>query len=133
MVADSIEREITIAAPRERVWEVLTRAESLSTWFGAGTPARIEQSDPPTVLALRRPPGAAGEEATGGGSTLVTVTLTTEPGDHTRLRVAESGFASPTSPREAARSRFEQNRTDWTRRLTEFACHTERLILTPRR
>ncbi|MFF7453844.1 hypothetical protein [Kitasatospora sp. NPDC008115] len=133
MVADSIEREITIAAPRERVWEVLTRAESLGTWFGTGTPARIEQSDPPTVLTFRRPQDAAGEEAAEGGSILVTITLTTEPGDHTRLRVRESGFASLASPREAVRSHVEQNRTDWTRKLTEFACHTERLTLTPRR
>ncbi|GAA1389049.1 hypothetical protein GCM10009639_16270 [Kitasatospora putterlickiae] len=119
MVAGSIEREITIAAPRSRVWEVLTRAEFLNLWFGTVTPALIEQLNPPTTLALRHP----------RHTTLVTFTLTTEPGDHTRLRLLESGLPSPASPRGAALPHFDQHATDWTRRLTEFACHTERLTL----
>ncbi len=32
---DSIVRETEIAARRERVWEVLTRAEYVGRWFGA--------------------------------------------------------------------------------------------------
>ncbi|MFE7190965.1 SRPBCC domain-containing protein [Kitasatospora sp. NPDC057541] len=143
MVADGIEREITIAAPRERVWEVLTRAEFLGAWFGAGAPARldrlpggpgdpgaagdpgepsalIERMEPPAVLVLRRsrPQHAAGGEYPAGPA-LVTFTLTTEPGNHTRLRLVESG--------PALRTRVIRTGTGWTRRLTEFACHTERL------
>ncbi|WP_380281122.1 SRPBCC domain-containing protein [Kitasatospora purpeofusca] len=151
MVADSIEREITIAAPRERVWEVLTQAEFLGIWFGTGAPAHIdlrpggrmlldhgvhgalpaliERVDPPSVFAFRWSQGAAGEEPTGGNSTLVTFTLATEPGDHTRLRMVESGFASLTLPHETARTRSRQNGTGWTRKLTDLACHTERIAL----
>ena len=33
MVADRIEREITIAAPIERVWSILTEAEHIHGWF----------------------------------------------------------------------------------------------------
>ncbi|MER6360812.1 hypothetical protein [Kitasatospora sp. NPDC001527] len=121
MVADSIEREITIAAPRGRVWEVLTRAEFLDLWIGTVTPALIEQLEPPTVLAVRRP----------RGSGLVTFTLSTEPGDHTRLRMVESDLTPPGSPRKAQAPTHAGGRTGtgWTRRLTEFACHTERLTL----
>ena len=32
---DSIVRETVVAAPVERVWEVLTRAEYVGRWFGA--------------------------------------------------------------------------------------------------
>ncbi|MFF2655996.1 hypothetical protein ACFVUH_01385 [Kitasatospora sp. NPDC058032] len=123
MVADGIEREITIAAPRERVWEVLTQAEFLSTWFGTGDPGAqptpIERLDPPAVLALRRHRHAATSGDPADLTTLVTFTLTTEPGNHTRLRLVESG--------PALRTRTNRTGTGWTRRLTEFACHTERL------
>ncbi|MER7703520.1 SRPBCC domain-containing protein [Kitasatospora sp. NPDC097605] len=151
MVADSIEREITIAAPRARVWEVLTQPEFLGSWFGTGAPALIdprpggrilldhgahgpllaliERLDPPAVFAFRWSQGPAGEDPADGTSTLVTFTLSTEPGDHTRLRMVENGFASLAFPREAVRTRFDRNGTGWTRKLTELACHTERLTL----
>jgi uncharacterized protein YndB with AHSA1/START domain len=32
-VADRIEREIVVAAPAERLWEVLTRPEHVGRWF----------------------------------------------------------------------------------------------------
>ncbi|MFE6865667.1 SRPBCC domain-containing protein [Kitasatospora sp. NPDC057692] len=156
MVADSIEREITIAAPREQVWEVLTQAEFLGVWFGTGTPvridlrpggrmpldhddrgtpaARIERVEPPAVLALRRPQGGTGAEPGEGSATLVTFTLVTftlatEPGGHTRLRMTESGFASLAHPHATVRTHSRPNGTGWTRKLTDFACHTERLTL----
>ncbi len=34
MVTDSIEREVAIAAPVDRVWALLTQAEHLALWFG---------------------------------------------------------------------------------------------------
>ena len=33
-VPDSIERELILPAPRERVWTALTRPDQLSAWFG---------------------------------------------------------------------------------------------------
>src|ERR1019366_391281 len=39
---DSIEREITVAAPIDKVWSVLTEADHIGTWFGTGTPVRID-------------------------------------------------------------------------------------------
>ncbi|MFF8771007.1 hypothetical protein [Kitasatospora sp. NPDC015120] len=132
MVADSIQREITIAAPRERVWEELTRPEFLAAWLG-GTQGPVERVEPPAVLAFRRPWGDGAATPAGpapAASTLVVLTLTTEPGDHTRLRMTESGFAAPGFPGEAARAGTGRSGTGWTRRLTDLACHTERL--TPR-
>ena len=40
---DRIEREITIAAPIERVWAVITEPEHVGKWFGQGPPARIDR------------------------------------------------------------------------------------------
>ena len=34
MNANTIEREITIEAPVDRVWSLITEAEHLGTWFG---------------------------------------------------------------------------------------------------
>ncbi len=74
MTPDRIEREITIAAPPERVWSVITEAEHVGSWFadagaevdlrpggamllsweGYGTPrARVEAVEPPHRLRFR--------------------------------------------------------------------------------
>ncbi|MEE1787532.1 SRPBCC family protein [Streptomyces sp. SP17BM10] len=148
MVNDSIEREIVIAAPRERVWEILTRAEFLGAWFGSGAPAeidlrpggrmvfdhgvhgmlpaRIEQVERPTEFSYRWSQGAPGEEPVDGTSTLVRFTLTTVPGG-TLLRMVESGFGTLTMPVEAAAARHEQNGAGWDRKLPELALHVEKL------
>ena len=36
MVANSIEREIIIDAPVARVWDALTEADQIASWFGDG-------------------------------------------------------------------------------------------------
>jgi uncharacterized protein YndB with AHSA1/START domain len=119
MTPDRIEREISIAAPVERVWAVLTEPAHIARWFGQGTPAkvdlrpggimvldhgasgtfptRIERVDPPRYLAYRWASANPGEEATATNSTLVEFTLTPD-GDHTRLALVESGFASLAVP-----------------------------------
>ncbi|WP_327682683.1 SRPBCC domain-containing protein [Kitasatospora sp. NBC_00458] len=152
MVTGSIQREIVIAAPRERVWEVLTQAEFLGAWFGAdgpaeidlrpggrmslghgahahgGPPARIETVERPGRFSFRWSRRTAETEPAGGGETLVEFTLTREPGDHTRLRMTESGLTAPVAtPPGATRTRLTRNGTGWTWKLTELACHTERL------
>jgi uncharacterized protein YndB with AHSA1/START domain len=105
-MTDTIEREVLIAAPIERVWDVITRPEHIGRWFGdAGAEQdgdvirmrwekygevelRIARSEPPRVFAWRWDANIKGI-----GDTLVEFTLAPE-GDGTRVRVVESGFAS---------------------------------------
>ncbi|MER7752136.1 SRPBCC family protein [Kitasatospora sp. NPDC097643] len=148
MVADSIEREIVIAAPRERVWEILTQAEFLGAWFGNGTPveldlrpggrivfdhgvhgtlpARIERVERPDVFSYRWSQGPAGEEPGEGNSTLVEFTLAPVLGG-TRLRMVESGFATLAMPTGDVRDRHRQNGAGWDRKLPELAAAAEKL------
>lgn len=114
MVSDQIEREVTIAAPVERVWSLLTEAEHVGDWFGdAGAEidlrpggalrlswkehgtalARIETVEPTSRFAYRwEPASTTGNEPSPEHSTHVEFTLTAD-GDETRLRVVERGFA----------------------------------------
>ena len=101
MAPDTIEREVTIAAPIERVWTILTEAEHIGGWFAdAGaeidlrpggalvmrwaehgtTPARVEAVEPPHRFAYRWTAhhAEAGAEPVEGNSTLVEFTLTPE-------------------------------------------------------
>ena len=133
-----IERETVIAAPVERVWEVLTAAEHVGRWFSdAGAEIdlrpggamvlrwtygvarlRIVDVDPPRRFSYR---WAAmrehwGEESDDRNSTLVEFTLEPE-GAGTRLRVVESGFEALEGTDEQRRSAFEQNSEGWERQL----------------
>lgn len=115
MSTDTIERETTIAAPIERVWDVLTTAEHIGSWFcdagaevdlrpggaivlrwtehGTGV-CRLERVEPPHALAWRWAANDAPDregEPVPGHSTLVEFTLAEVDGG-TRLRVVESGF-----------------------------------------
>jgi uncharacterized protein YndB with AHSA1/START domain len=146
---DRIEREITIAAPVERVWAVLTEPEHVGKWFGQGPPApidlrpggimrldhgqygqfptRIEKVDPPHYFAYRWASGYPGQEATGDNSTLVEFTLTPD-GDGTRLYLVESGFATLDLPEETrATASYESHSGGWTEVLATMREHAERL------
>lgn len=146
MTPDRIEREILVAAPVERVWEVLTEPEHIAAWFGPGTPSvdlrpggylvldhgdhgsfptRIEKVDPPSYLAYRWASGHPGEPATDTNSTLVEFTLVAEGGS-TRLTVTESGFATLVIPvgREANAS-YESHTQGWTEVVQALARHAE--------
>jgi uncharacterized protein YndB with AHSA1/START domain len=146
---DRIEREITIAAPVERVWAVLTEPEHVGKWFGQGPPARIdlrpggtmqldhgeyglfptriEKADPPHYFAYRWASGYPGEEATEDNATLVEFTLTGD-GDGTLLRVVESGFATVEVPEERrAGASYESHSAGWTEKLAEVREYAERL------
>ena len=121
MPQDSIEREVTIEAPVERVWSVITEAEHLGRWFGdAGAEielrpggeltmrwesgdtarARVEAVEPPRRFAYRwfhYSHVDDGGEHTPANSTLVEFTLTP---DGARDPAAGRGDpASPASPR----------------------------------
>ncbi len=111
MVANSVAREVYVAAPVERVWATLTQVEHFVVWYafgGAEIDLRpggrlllkweehgeyrgvVEAVEPPTRFAYRYAVDPDVEPAP-GNSNLVEFTLVPE-GDGTRLRVVESGF-----------------------------------------
>ena len=142
MSPDRIEQEISIAAPMERVWAVLTEPAHVGKWFGQGEPTpvdlrpggiihldhgeygqfptRIEKVDPPHYFAYRWASAFPGEVADDENSTLVEFTLTPE-GAGTRLRLVESGFASLTIPAErVSAAGYESHAGGWPVKLEEL-------------
>ncbi|MDA0162352.1 SRPBCC domain-containing protein [Solirubrobacter ginsenosidimutans] len=129
---DSIERTILIAAPIERVWDIVTTPEHIGRWFGdAGAERegdvikmrweehgeaelRVVRSDAPTDFAYRWDANVAGI-----GDTLVEFTLSTE-GDRTRVTVVESGWTKlRTSAEEQTRLR-EGNVGGWEHEMADL-------------
>src|ERR1700754_5350450 len=104
-MSDSIERTILIAAPIERVWDIVTLPEHMGQWFGdAGAERdgdvitmrweeygkaelRVVRDEAPNAFAYRWDANTPEDI----GDTLVEFTLATE-GDHTRVTVVESGW-----------------------------------------
>ena len=146
MVEDSIVRETVVAAPVQRVWEVLTQAEYVGRWFGADKAeidlrpggsfvmtwaehgvglARVER-----VEETRRCSASAGRWSRGssrspGEETLVEFTLA-EKGDGTLLRVVESGFSKLDRPAEKQEWHRERNVDGWRQVLEAVARSTSR-------
>jgi uncharacterized protein YndB with AHSA1/START domain len=142
MVPEQIEREVLVAAPIERVWDVITRPEHVGSWFGdAGAEidlrpggamtitwrehgtcnAIVERVDPPRVFAYRwaRPMHA---QVRDGNSTLVEFTLTPD-GEQTRLRVVESGFRALDLPADEQAKYAEGNTEGWRMELDELLAY----------
>jgi uncharacterized protein YndB with AHSA1/START domain len=110
---DRIERAVLIAAPVERVWELVTNPEHVGRWFAdagaelelrpGGTLSlswsdfgtfhgRVEAVEPPHRVAYRWLSAKDSRaEPTPANSTLIEFTLAAE-GDGTRVAVVESGF-----------------------------------------
>ena len=128
---DSIEREIVIAAPPERVYAIVTQPEHMGVWFGdAGAERegdvitmrwadhgtaelRVVKEEPPRAFAYRW------DSQSNVGDTLVEFTLATE-GDRTRVTVVESGWTKlRTSAEEQARLR-EGNVGGWEQEMAEL-------------
>lgn len=148
--SDRIEREITIAAPVERVWAVLTEPEHIGSWFGQGEPTPVDLRpggimeldhgrwgrflttivavEPPYRFAYRWASAYPGEVAVEGNSTLVEFTLTPE-GDHsTHLQVIESGFATLDIPEDRhATASYESHAEGWSGQVDNIRQYTERL------
>jgi uncharacterized protein YndB with AHSA1/START domain len=142
MSTDSIEREISIEAPIERVWEALTNAESIGTWFGVGAAATIDLRvggvmvinhgdhgtfqtlivavDPPRTFSYRWASAFPGELATKENSTLVEFTLRST-GDGTILRLVESGFDALDIPADRPDATLESHSNGWTGVIAKFA------------
>jgi uncharacterized protein YndB with AHSA1/START domain len=142
MVPEQIEREVTIAAPIERVWATITQPEHVGSWFGdAGAEIDlrpggaiiirwkdygtgygiVERVEPPHVFAWR---GAliGHTEVRVDNSTLVEFTLAAE-GGQTRLRVVESGFHTLSVPVEERMKQAEGNVEGWRIKMDELAAY----------
>ncbi|NED96210.1 activator of HSP90 ATPase [Phytoactinopolyspora alkaliphila] len=134
---DSIQREVVVKAPQERVWHVLTEPAQVARWFGQraefelreGAPARfrwddygwfsarIERVEPPTSFCFRwaEDPDRPLEDSP---STLVEFTLTANHDGTTTVRVVESGFAR--FPTERQRAAYEEHVDGWQLELDEL-------------
>lgn len=142
MVSDTIQRDISIAAPIERVWAALTEEKHVKEWFGDSAAeidlrpggailfgwtehgnhlGRVEVVEPPHRFSYRwaRP---AGTEPEPGNSTLVEFTLS-EQGGGTLLRVVESGF---TTLNEDQAKAVAENTQGWHAELDELREYVER-------
>lgn len=144
MTTNSIEREIVIAAPPQRVWDVVTQAEHLGTWFADSSAeidlrpggeltltwrehgvahGRVETVEPPHTFAFRWALDH-GSRVEQGNSTVVVFTLAPE-GDGTRLRVVESGFADLAVDAERRDRHVEENTQGWRAELDELRAYAE--------
>jgi uncharacterized protein YndB with AHSA1/START domain len=139
VVQDRIEREVVIAAPPERVWEIITQAEHVGTWFGdsaeidlrpGGTMvlrwdkhgtqyATIEKVDAPRYFSYRWNPGDGGEKPSAADCTLVEFTLTPHEGQ-TRVRVVETGFSRLSRSESKRAEQFENNSEGWATQLRDL-------------
>ncbi|MFD3442078.1 SRPBCC family protein [Streptomyces sp. NPDC058685] len=149
MTENRIEREISIAAPVERVWAVLTEPEHVGSWFGQGSPTPVDLRpggtmhldhgeygqfpttivtvDPPNHFSYRWASAYPGEQAVEGNSTLVEFTLTPE-GDGTHLRVVETGFAELVVPEDRkAGASYESHSQGWSEQVVNVQKYAEQL------
>jgi len=134
---DRIERDITINAPVERVWELITQPEHVGRWFGdAGAEidlrpggamslswadhgtvhGRVERVEPMTLFSYRW-------EVASAGTTLVEFTLAAS-GDGTRLHVTESGFDALEGTEEKRRALYDDHVGGWDVELGHLAEHS---------
>lgn len=138
---DRIERDITINAPIDRVWELISRP---GWWVNNGTavdnqrnpdqPGRVIVHHPdcgtfavatvaldePRYAAYRWYPGPSDERRAGelgpGASTLVEFFLHQAEGQVT-VRVVESGFATLDEDARVRRETFDSNASGWDEEL----------------
>jgi uncharacterized protein YndB with AHSA1/START domain len=124
-VTDRIEREITIAAPVERVWELITQPEHVGRWFGdAGAEidlrpggavrvhwadyelvGEVERVEPMTLFSWRWKQQDA-------GATLVEFALAAT-GEGTRLHVTESGWNALDTAPETRKGWYDSHLDGW--------------------
>jgi len=138
-IPDRIERTIDLAQPPQRVWEALTSAAGLGSWFGdratvdlrPGGTAYVEWDQDGdnfkvalTIVVVEPPArfawtwGIQGLPATDRRRTYVEFTLVPSGGG-TRLTVVESGFAQ--LPDELLDTAHHGNVEGWRKELAELA------------
>jgi uncharacterized protein YndB with AHSA1/START domain len=146
---DSIEREVVIDAPVDRVWQLVTEAEHLGRWFGdagaevdlrpggalelrwneyGASRGQVEAVEPPRRFVFRWAPfkDPGGLDPTDANSTRVEFTLS-DQGEATRLRVVESGFESLATSEEQRRQNLEGNTEGWAMELGELQQYATRV------
>jgi uncharacterized protein YndB with AHSA1/START domain len=146
---DTIEREVLIDAPVDRVWELVTEAEHLGRWFGdagadvdlrpggamelrwsehGASRGLVETVERPRLFAFRWAPfkDPGGVEPSDDNSTRVEFTLS-EEGDGTRLRVVESGFDALATSEEQRRRNHEGNTEGWRLELGELQTYATKV------
>jgi uncharacterized protein YndB with AHSA1/START domain len=141
-VPDTIQRELILPAPPERVWAALTQADQLAAWFGTqaaidlrpggaitfiwdgstgpvgNNSGVVEIVEPPRRFVFRWQSFAADVPST-------RVEFTLEPhSEGTLLRLVESGFAS--LPPHMRIDCHERNTEGWQRELAELARYLTR-------
>jgi uncharacterized protein YndB with AHSA1/START domain len=137
---DTIEREIVLPAPIDRVWTAITDPAEVSQWFGTETRidlrpggaaifgwpeesgvfhAVVVEVDPPHRFSYRWAFNAD-TPVDAGPSTLVEFTLV-EVAEGTKLRVVDSGFAA--FPEELREGAVSGNAEGWTEELADLARH----------
>lgn len=133
---DKVEREATIDAPVDRVWELVSEP---GWWIGDGDrstqartqsddavviedpkygryPVRTEAVEPRQRVAFRWSAGFPGENPGAGNSTLVDFRLTASE-DGTLLRVTESGFGALAVSEEDREKAVNGNIEGWRQQL----------------
>ena len=146
-VADRIEKQIVLQAPRSRVWSALSDAEEFGRWFGVklhgafteGATVRgqithpgyehltmellVERIEPERYFAYRWHPYAVDPavDYEKEEPTLVTFTLKDAPGNATLLTVVETGFDKV--PPERRLEAFRMNGNGWQKQLENIARH----------
>jgi uncharacterized protein YndB with AHSA1/START domain len=146
---DRIEKDIVIAAPVERVWELITQPEHLGRWFGnAGAEVdlrpggalslswhergtaygRVEVVEPPHRFAYRwLMTWALRDAPTPANSTLIEFTLAPE-GEGTRVVVVESGFEGLDLPAAERAERFAGHTQGWADELAALDAHARAVL-----
>ena len=141
---DRIERDVLIAAPVERVWELITSAEHVGRWFGdagaeidlrpGGTLSlswrehgtvygRVEAVEPPHRFAYRWLSTVGSQaEPTPANSTLTEFTLAVE-GEATRVAVVESGFDALDVDAAERTAALASHTRGWAAELNELAAY----------
>ena len=132
---DTIERSIDIAAPLDRVWDLVTEP---GWWVPTDHPVTAERTPgavvvreseqwgrfpvevvdlrPRTYAAFRWSPSYPGGELTPGRTTLIEFTVTPTD-DGARVDVKESGFAALDATDDVKASSIQNNSDGWTAQL----------------
>ncbi len=141
---DSIERSIAIAAPIERVWDLVTEpgwwvptdGPSADTDRTPGHvvvresqkwgrfPVEVVELRPMSYAAFRWASTFPGDDLAPGRSTLIEFTVTPSD-DGVRVSVVESGFAGLAASDEVKAKGIESNSDGWTDQLASLGRRAE--------